>query len=111
MSAKTLPDIPGARRWIMVSYRILDAGGAREQEGALKLYTSRWAFHQPYLMAEVMQNLGLNPKDFIDPRRGRFDFIYSFMQVPHPVSSMETEWITWVQNQEPTETQGNDPKK
>lgn len=110
MSEKTLPDIPGARRWIMISWRILDAFGAREQEGAIKLYTSRWAFNQPYLLAEILDALGRDRTEFNDPRKARFDFVYSFMQVPHPVSTVEPEWVSWLENQQPTET-NNGPKK
>jgi len=95
----TLPDIPGARRWVQVNYRILDAFGAREQEGTTKLYTSRWAHQGPFLLTEVILHLGLNLEDFADPKKSRINITWSILPVLHPLSTEEQEFQDWLQKQ------------
>ncbi len=75
-----LPDIPGARRTLQIQYRILDAGGAREEEGSVKLITSRWAFSEPFLLAELNHHLGRDNQYFINPGRARITITWSNLQ-------------------------------
>lgn len=94
-----LPDNIAARRWIMVNYRILDAFGARVQEGSIKLNTGRWALPQPVLLAEVILHLGRDLKEFSESKRSRINITWSFLPVPHPLSTDEPEWLEWLKRQ------------
>jgi hypothetical protein len=93
-----LPDNPGARRWLQINWRITDAFGAIEKEGSLKLYTSRWAFGEPYLLLEVIMELGRNPKEFLS-NRSRLNITWSTLPVPHPLSTTEEGFKDWFKKQ------------
>lgn len=90
-----LPDIPGAKRMLQIQFRILDAGGAREEEGSVKLFTSRWAFTEPYLLAELIQHLGRDIKDFVNPGRARITFTWSILPLDHPLDSGDEKFLSW----------------
>lgn len=90
-----LPVIPGANRMLQIQYRILDAGGAREEEGSVKLTTSRWAFSEPYLLAELIMHLGRNVQDFANPGRARITFTWSFLPLDHALDSADEKFLNW----------------
>lgn len=94
-----LPDIPGARRTLQIQYRILDAGGAREEEGSVKLITSRWAFSEPFLLAELIQLLGRDIQDFTNPGRARITFTWSYLPIDHALDTADEKFLNWAKNQ------------
>jgi len=95
-----LPEIPGARRWLQIQYRILDSFGAREEEGSVKLFTSRWAFSEPFLLTELIQHLGRDVKDFIQPSKARITFTWSYLPLDHPLDSADPKFIEWAKTVE-----------